>query len=285
MPENGHNQDISSAPPQVKRFRASGPILLLAVLFVVGAFLTWYFTWFGRELNDADIATYLVDTKHPRKVQHALLQIQHRIERRDATAKQWYPQILLLVDSPETEARLTVAWLMGFDRQSAEFHQSLLRMLKDPEPIVRRNAALALVRHKDAAGRSELLAILAPYAVLAPAAGVLSSSLNPGATVARGSLLARIQNSNNQAVELRSPLRGTVESLTVASGAQVTQAQEILTLAPDEESVWETLRGLALIGEPDDVPVIQNFLQRATALPDRTKEQAALTVKAIESRK
>ena len=63
-----------------QRVRASGPILILAVLFVVGAFLTWYFTWFGRNLSDADISQYLVDEKHPRRVQHALLQIQHRIE-------------------------------------------------------------------------------------------------------------------------------------------------------------------------------------------------------------
>src|SRR5687768_12617527 len=129
-----------------QRVRASGPILILAVLFVAGAFLTWYFTWFGRDLSDADISQYLVDEKHPRRVQHALLQIQQRLERGDPTAKQWYPQIVGLASHQETEFRLTTAWLMGFDSKSEDFRHTLLRLVRDPEPIVRRNAALALVR-------------------------------------------------------------------------------------------------------------------------------------------
>ena len=129
--------------------RASGPILILAVLFVVGAFLSWYFSWFGRDLSDSDIATYLVDQKHPRRVQHALLQVQQRIERGDASATQWYPQVIQLAGSPEREFRLTAAWLMGFDNRSEQFHQKLLELVRDPEPIVRRNAALALVRFND----------------------------------------------------------------------------------------------------------------------------------------
>ena len=36
------NLEVNTAVPEVKRLRASGPILILAVLFVVGAFLTWY---------------------------------------------------------------------------------------------------------------------------------------------------------------------------------------------------------------------------------------------------
>ena len=101
-------------PSQPNRIRASGPILILAALFLVATFLAWYFTWFGRGLSDADISKYLNDTRNPRHVQHALLQIQHRIERGDPSARNWYPQILTLSSSPETEFRLTVAWLMGF---------------------------------------------------------------------------------------------------------------------------------------------------------------------------
>ena len=93
-PDNGNNPAVKIAPPPAKRVRASGPILILAILFVVASFLTWYFTWFGRNLTDADISKYLVDEKHPRHVQHALLQIQERIERGDLSAKQWYPQIV-----------------------------------------------------------------------------------------------------------------------------------------------------------------------------------------------
>jgi len=91
MIENLDTPDTSI--PAIKRVRASGPILILAVLFVVASFLTWYFTWFGRDLSDSDISKFLLDEKHPRHVQHALLQIQQRIERGDPKAKQWYPQI------------------------------------------------------------------------------------------------------------------------------------------------------------------------------------------------
>src|SRR6185295_20016787 len=95
---------------------------------------------------DAEISKYLADYQHPRHVQHALLQIQDRIEKKDPTTKRWYPQILELTENPETEFRLTVAWVMGSDNTSPEFHNALKQLVEDREPIVRRNAALALVR-------------------------------------------------------------------------------------------------------------------------------------------
>ncbi len=148
MAENGNHPEIKVSEVR-RRTPGSGPILFLAILFVAATFLAWYFSWFGRELSDADISKYLADEKKPRHVQHALLQIQQRIERGDASAKNWYPQLITLSGNPETEFRLTVAWLMGFDNQSQEFHEALLKLVRDQEPIVRRNAALALVRFDD----------------------------------------------------------------------------------------------------------------------------------------
>ena len=176
-------------PPRVNRMRASGPILILAALFLIATFLAWYFTWFGRGLSDSDISKYLNDAKNPRHVQHALLQIQQRIERGDPSAKNWYPQILTLSSSPETEFRLTVAWLMGFDNRSTEFHDSLLILVNDNEPIVRRNAALALVRFNDDHGHDELIATLKPFAVNSNATGVVSSTLRGGSVIGSGSFL------------------------------------------------------------------------------------------------
>ena len=284
MTGNGNNPDVTIASSQVNRIRASGPILLLAILFVVGASLTWYFTWFGRELSDADISKYLSDAQHPRHVQHALLQIQQRIERGEQNAKQWYPKLLELAGNPETEFRLTAAWVMGYDNRSEEFHQALLKMLKDPEPIVRRNAALALVRFNDALGRSELLAALSPYPVPAIAAGVVSSTLNEASSVARGTLLARITKADNQSVELRSPLTGRIEKVMDQNGSKVAAGETVLTITSDAESVWEVLRGLALIGQVQDLPAIERYARGVDALPDRIKEQAALTTKIIQSR-
>jgi len=287
MTGNANNPNVAVSAPEVNRLRASGPILILAILFVVGAFLSWYFTWFGRELSDSDIASYLLDQKHPRRVQHALLQVQQRIERGDPNAEQWYPQLIQLSASPETEFRLTVAWLMGFDNKAEEFHQALLTLVRDPEPIVRRNAALALVRFDDPSGRAELLATLAPYQVSATADGVVVSTLKEGSPVARGAMLARMLARISQAdktVEIRSPLPGKLKKILAPSGSKVQQGEVLLTINSDEQSLWEALRGLSLIGETSDLPAIESFAQGGDTITDRIKQQAALTAKAIQSR-
>ena len=278
--ENISGVNLATAP----RLRGSGPILILAVLFVVATFLAWYFTWFGRELSDAEISNYLADEKHPRHVQHALLQIEHRMERGDPSVKKWYPQLIALSGNGETEFRLTVGWLMGFDNKSAEFHQTLLKLLQDGEPLVRRNAALALVRFNDPIGRRELRAILEPYSVQAPTEGLLASTLRQGAQVSRGALIARIQQADNKITEIRSPLSGTVENVVVQNDSKVKQGDLLLTLKSDEQSVWEALRGLALIGEEDDLPAVQRYIQDSGPVSERIKEQATLTAKAIQSR-
>jgi HEAT repeats len=283
MAEDGNGNHPGMRAVQVRR-RApgSGPILILAGLFLAATFLAWYFTWFGRELSDADISKYLADTSNPRHVQHALLQIQQRIERGDATSKTWYPQLIALSGSPETEFRLTVAWLMGFDNNSTQFHEALLKLLKDSQPIVRRNAALALVRFNDASGREELVAILKPYAVKANASGTIASSLQEGATVARTTLLARIGQTDGKIVELRSPLPGRIDKLLKANGTQVTEGGEVLTLYSDENSVWEALRGLSLVGSAEDLPAIESYAN-STSVSAKIREQAALARKAIQT--
>jgi hypothetical protein len=281
---NLDNPDTRIVPPAAKRVRASGPILILAVLFVVASFLTWYFTWFGRDLSDSDISKFLVDQKHPRHVQHALLQIQQRIERGDPTAKQWYPQIITLAGSPETEFRLTVAWLMGADNHSDEFHSSLKKLLADSEVIVRRNAALALVRFNDDSGRGELLAMLQPFTATAPATGALQSSLSSGAQISRGALLGRILQPNNEVIELRSPLIGKVDRLLVANGSSLAKGDAVLTIKSDEQSIWEALRALSVVGQPEDLGLIESYANGVEPVSERLKQQATLTVNGIKHR-
>ena len=265
------------------RAPGSGPILILAGLFVAATFLAWYFTWFGRELSDADVSKYLADEKNPRHVQHALLQIQQRMERGDAAAKTWYPQLIALSGSNETEFRLTVAWLMGFDNSSPQFHEALLKLLKDGEPIVRRNAALALVRFNDASGREELVAILQPFAVKATASGTIASSLPEGATVARTTLLARVGQPDGKIVEIRSPLPGRIQKLLKLNGAQVMEGDEVLSLNSDENSVWEALRGLSLVGTAEDAAIIESYAN-STETSARVRDQAKNALDAIKSR-
>jgi hypothetical protein len=217
-------------------------------------------------------------------VQHALLQIQQRIERGDKSAKQWYSQIVTLAANPEAEFRLTVAWLMGADNTSEEFHSALNKLLQDPEPLVRRNAALALVRFNDAGGRPELVAILQPFTVNAPASGLLVSSLSTGAPISRGTLLGRIQAANSEIIEIRSPLFGKVERILVQNGANVSQGEAILTIRSDEQSIWEALRGLSVIGQAEDLSLIERYASGSEPVSDRTKQQATLTANAIKTR-
>jgi hypothetical protein len=281
---NGNDSEFIPKAPPAKRLRASGPILILAVLFVLGAFLSWYFSWFGRDLSDQDIANYLVDQKHPRHVQHALLQVQQRIERGDPGAAQWYPQVIRLAGSPEREFRLTVAWLMGFDNRSQEFHRTLLQLVRDPEPIVRRNAALALVRFNDKSGREELRAILEPFPLIAPVSGVVASTLKDGAQVARGTLVVRIDQPDNTSLEVRSPLPGSLAKIIAPAGYTVAQGGTLLTINSDEDSIWEALRGLALVGEAEDLAAVDAYAKGHGSASDRIKQQAALTANAIQSR-
>lgn len=284
MTSNGNNPEVRISAPSVKRIRASGPILILAILFVVASFLTWYLTWFGRGLSDAEITKYLSDYGHARHVQHALLQVQERIERGDKTASQWYPQIVALAGNPETELRLTAAWVMGSDNTSEGFHNTLKKMLADQQPIVRRNAALALVRFNDPSSRPELLAMLTPFTVTAPANGTLESSLSKAASVSRGTLLARIRMPNNEVAALRSPLSGSIDNILVATGSIVTTGQAVLTIKSDEQSIWEALRALAVVGTPDNLKLTEDYASGAATNSDRLKQQAALTANAIKSR-
>src|SRR5580765_8138710 len=94
--------------------RQKGPsniwLIIIAGLFIVVPFLTWYLTWFGRGLSDQELATYLSDQNNPRHQQHALLQIEAKIEKGESNAKQFYPQIIAASKAPVPEVRKTAAW-------------------------------------------------------------------------------------------------------------------------------------------------------------------------------
>src|ERR1700730_15928152 len=108
---NGNGSKVVSVDEaKPKRRRASWPLIILAALFIIVPFLTWYGTWFGRELSDDDLARYLVDGNSPRHVQHALLQIEQRIEKHDPKVRKFYPQVIALARSPVAEIRKTTAW-------------------------------------------------------------------------------------------------------------------------------------------------------------------------------
>ena len=271
---------VVSAPPKPRR--ASLPLIIVAALFIVVPFLTWYGTWFGRSLSDEDIATYLADEKNPRHIQHALSRVEERIERGDASVKKFYPQVIALTKHPTGEIRKTTAWVMGQDNKSAEFHQALLALLGDSEPLVRRNAALQLVRFGDPSGRPELRSMLQPFEAKSPIAGSVTSLLPPQSKISAGGLLARIRDSSNALQEFRSPVDGAIGQLAVKEGDAVTAGQTVAWLTPDRATVSGALQALAYVGTKDDLPAIEACLQADSSAEIR--QQGAAAIRMIKSR-
>jgi multidrug efflux pump subunit AcrA (membrane-fusion protein) len=173
---------------------------------------------------------------------------------------------------------------MGQDAKQAEFHQALAVLVKDANPLVRRNAALALVRFGDAQGRPELLSMLRPFTMVSPRTGVLRYRLKEDDSLDTGTLLARIETGDAELFEVRSLLPGFVKEKLVADGTTIAEGQNILVLAPSEVQVWEALRGLYLIGQTEDLETIQRFTGRSAHFGERTRQQARLTIEAIQKR-
>ena len=278
---NNGNESPSVAGAKIKPRRASLPLIILAALFIVVPFLTWYTTWFGRGLSDEDVAKYLLDEKNPRHVQHALAQVETRIEKGDAGVKKFYPQVIALTKSPTAEIRKTTAWVMGQDNKSEEFHHALLDLLKDSEPLVRRNAALQLVRFGDASGRVELLSMLKSFEAKAPVGGTLVSILAQGSRIRAGGLLARIRDGSETVQEFRSPVDGAIGSLSIKEGDTVLPEQAIASITPDRVSVSDALRALAYVGTKDDLPLIETFSKGPATTDEEIRHQAATTAGAI----
>ena len=277
---NGGGPAGSGAAAAPRR-RTPWPLAVVAVLFVVVPFLTWYWTWFGRSLSDEEIGKYLGEGK-PRHAQHALSQVAERIERGDAGAGRWNAQVAALAASPSPDVRMSAAWVMGVEHRSEEFHAALLKLVEDPEPVVRRNAALALVRFGDARCRPELLAMLRPHAVVAPSGGTAVTALTAGSHVKRDSLLVRYTAGPDAVEEIRSPLPGVVGKALVKDGDSWRAGAELFVIAPDAEQARDALIGLAYFGAADDVPEVERFA--AAADSDEIKREAALTAEAIKRR-
>ena len=282
-----------ASPPQTGA--ASGPsphgmssrtrllFYLAAWLIVLLPFLFWWSSWFGRRLSDPQITQYLTDDKHPRHIQHALVQIGERITRHESAVR-WYHELVRLSTHPVEEVRNTDAWVMGQDPAGAGFHEALLKMLEDSSPMVRGNAALSLVRFRDASGRAQIVALLQPVHIVAPWGGRIVDADRPGTAVHQGGIIAKLSYGREQTTDLRSPISGRLHSLSAAAGANVAAGEEIAVVDPGDEQVWEALRALYLIGRAEDLPAVRPYERESHDIPDRVREQALLADQAIRSR-
>src|SRR5713101_3835209 len=273
----------ASSPHHKMSPRNRALFFVTAWLIVLMPFLFWWNTWFGRQLPDKQISAYLRDEKHPRHIQHALVQLGERMGRHDSDVTRWYSDLVRLASHPVEEVRNTDAWVMGQDASGPGFQQTLLKMLQDQSPMVRGNAALSLVRFGDASGRPQIVALLQPCRIVAPAGGHVTDTDKVGTSVHQGGLIAKLQD-GQQTTEVRSPISGRIRTLSVTTGARVAPGTELATIDPGTEQVWEALRALYLIGQPDDLPAIRPYERELPEIPDRLRQQALLTEKAIQAR-
>jgi hypothetical protein len=321
--------EAAPTKPGMKR-RWMVAIVVLTFLFVIMPFLFWRATWFGNPLNSDEIQKALADPAHPREIQHALSQIADRIMSPDeatrASARQFYPAVTQIAESPSPELRLTAAWVMGQDNTAPEFHRQLSALLHDPNPMVRRNAALGLVRFDDPAGLDEIRSLLAPYAMPAPFSGLLLPRLRAQDSVNPGTLLGHIQtvaedlpgkgskdlpgegskdlpgegskdlpgegskdlpgegSKEGQEMELRADVPGQINRWLIPDGAPVTKGQPILLIDPSPAEVYEALRALYLMGQPQDLSAVDQFIHGGPGVPDNVRQQAQNTDEAIRAR-
>jgi biotin carboxyl carrier protein len=258
-------------------------VIALTLLSVLIPFFIWHSSWFGAPLSDAQIQQYLTSSDHPQQTQHALSQIADRIIRGDKSVARWYTDVTHQANSAVPQVRETAAWVMGQDNTSSQFHQTLLGMLDDSEPLVRMNAALSLVRFHDAAGHAVIVKMLAGEPLFAPQEGKLKRLLNVGQPVATDTVVARIQTDKND-IEVPAGAPGSLAQWRAADGATVSSGQPIAVLAPSSQMAWEALRALYLVGTPDDLNVIAPYARGVPAMPSQVAEQARLTMKAIHAR-
>jgi hypothetical protein len=256
---------------------------LTAWLIALMPFLFWWNTWFGRHLSDKQMAEYLEDNRHPRHIQQALVQLSERISRHDTVVQHWYPDVVRLSTHPVEEVRNTDAWVLGQDTTGPGFHDALLKMLNDPSPLVRGNAALSLVRYGDASGRPQIVQLLQSAKISTPTNGRVIDADRPGIAIRQGGLIAKLQN-DHETVEVRSPITGRIRTLFAQTGQTVQAGAELATIDPAVDQVWEALRALYLVGEPEDLPAITPYERELPEIPVHIRQQALLTDKAIHDR-
>jgi len=253
-------------------------ITLFALLMVLFPFLFWYYTWFGRPLTAHDLDQYFADKSKPRHAQHALVQLSDHLARHEDVSR-WYPNVVEQASSPNLELRETAAWVMGQDPTYSPFHEALLKLIRDPEAMVQRNAAPALATFGDEAARPQLVEMLQPYTLRASIAGKVKYRLKLGDYVNPGTLVGHIGDS-----EVRSAVPGEVRSLDRQDGNSVEPGDPLVELSADPNHVWEALRALYLVGQTPDLEAVQRYTRPAPGMPQKIERQAELTAQAIQQR-
>jgi HEAT repeat protein len=161
-------------------------------------------------------------------------------------------------------------------------------MLADPSPMVRGNAALSLVRFGDATGRPQILALLHAEHITSPAFGRVIDADRPGTAIRQGGLIAKVDAAKAAAdvprtIEIRSSIPGRIRWVA-GKGTNLSAGEEVAVIDPATDQVWEALRALYLVGQPEDLAAIRPFERDISDVPDHVRRQAIETDQAIQRR-
>ena len=279
------NPEPRTQHPEPKKIPLRSKLLILFVLFM-GIFIPvqfWRGVWFGRELTDDQLKEFFSQNTKPRSIQHALVQIEERIRKGDPEVRRWYPQVAALAHHPLPLIRAEAAWVMGQNNRSELFHRTLLTCLEDSSPLVRRNTALALVRFRDLAALDELRSMLKNWPVRSSAAGQVEIRAEPGQWIHSDVELAVVLGEDGSMTEIRTDLRGRILEVTVVSDQTVAEGDALILLSPDPEHVWESLRGLYLMGTRAELELVESYAE-APRYTEELRRQARATAEAIRER-
>ncbi len=270
------------------------PILALLAVAVIVPALFWRQVWFGGALSDKELRRRLTHPERSRDVMHACEQISRRMQRDPKDAVQFYDLLAALADHRDPRVRNVVAWCMGEDdTRYPPFHRSLHRLVTDEAPQVRYNAAAALVRFGDPAGRPVLREMLVPYAVPAQWAGASTEGtvidvLAEDDPVRPLTRLALVDTGEDESEPVLAPLGGRVAKVMVGSGDRIRKGDPVCTVEPDATQVWTALRALALVGRAEDLKNVERYLDpKASFFRDEAihiRSQAELAAAAIRRR-
>lgn len=237
--------------------------------------------WFGRPLSDQQIGEYL-HAERPGLVIHALTQIGDRMARHDPSVKIWYADLIRLARHPSPEVRALDAAIMGNDPSPQSFREALKPLLDDGERLVQFRAALALARFGDSSGRAEIVGGLQSWVVIAPATGRVKESAHLGGWVRQLAVIARI-DSEEGTQEVVAPVNGRISATALKAGDTVQSGSEMMQIDPAPDVVGDVLAALARVGGAEDLAVVDSLEVRPN-LPDRVRQQATLTARAIRAR-
>jgi multidrug efflux pump subunit AcrA (membrane-fusion protein) len=104
-----------------------------------------------------------------------------------------------------------------------------------------------------------------------------------GTIIHQGGIIAKIE-SGGQTTEARSPISGRLREVSVKNGQTVMAGDDVATLDPGTEQVWEALRALYLVGQPEDLAAIRPYQRELPEIPDHVRKQALETEQAIQKR-